>query len=61
MNFKIGDVVKLNSGGPYMTIIGIENEFAKCQWFEGVSIKESRFLLQAIFKPKPPSYGVAIA
>ena len=32
---KIGDVVKLKSGGPTMTIIKVENEEAYCKWFTG--------------------------
>ena len=38
--FKIGDVVQLKSGGPYMTVVSLnENSMThtgqiKCQWFE---------------------------
>lgn len=32
MKFNVGDVVKLNSGGPNMTIKESESETAWCQW-----------------------------
>ena len=32
---KIGDVVQLKSGGPYMTVIYADSENATCQWFTG--------------------------
>jgi len=31
--FTIGSVVKLNSGGPSMTILSINGETITCQWF----------------------------
>ena len=40
-NLKIGDVVKLRSGGPRMTITGEATEYAngqtmvECTWFDG--------------------------
>ncbi|WP_165576243.1 YodC family protein [Aeromonas bestiarum] len=30
---KVGDVVKLNSGGPSMTVLTIDEKEAKCLWF----------------------------
>ena len=32
---KIGDVVKLKSGGPTMTVIRVEDEDVYCMWFIG--------------------------
>jgi len=32
---KIGDVVKLKSGGPTMTVIRVEDEGVYCMWFIG--------------------------
>lgn len=55
--FKIGDVVKLKSGGPEMTISILVNEREphnlasiphfrgtyECKWFEGDSLKSGNF------------------
>ena len=55
MEFKPGDVVKLKSGGPKMTIkkIGPNNlenakDDASCVWFEGNQLKDSRFPLETL-------------
>jgi uncharacterized protein YodC (DUF2158 family) len=34
MDFKIGDVVKLKSGGPKMTVSTIKDGEVWCTWFE---------------------------
>lgn len=31
--FKIGDIVRLNSGGPAMTVTEIKNDYLSAQWF----------------------------
>lgn len=33
MDFKIGDVVRLKSGGPAMTVDSVENHTLTCVWF----------------------------
>lgn len=33
MNFKKGDKVELNSGGPVMTVKEIDGENVVCEWF----------------------------
>lgn len=33
MNFKIGDVVMLNSGGPAMTVSEVKTDYVCTQWF----------------------------
>ena len=52
--FQKGDVAKLKSGGPTMTIEGIETydsqEKAKCTWFDGETEKSQIFLLEALEK-----------
>ena len=55
--FKAGDVVKLKSGGPMMTIedigkygMGSKTDRAKCLWFDGVKRMEGVFKLATIRK-----------
>lgn len=48
---KSGDVVRLKSGGPQMTIqdfgegemLDLDKGFARCQWFDGTMLKYGRF------------------
>ena len=60
-NFKVGDVVVLNSGGPRMTIVSMgkhENNFAfdgnkellqaRCFWFNNIDLKEGIFTVESL-------------
>jgi len=54
---KQGDVVRLKSGGPNMTIEGIgiygmagDHEQAKCSWFDGAKLKTKVFELWSLKK-----------
>lgn len=52
MSFKIGDAVRLKSGGPTMIVYSIKGDLVKCNWV-GVNRQSSiciHFL--EIFKPK---------
>ena len=51
LEFKVGDVVKLKSGGPKMTITNIspKNEVS-CSWFDGNEKKNERFPLNTLSK-----------
>lgn len=42
MAFKIGDVVKLKSGGPHMTVYHIEKDKISCFWISGDNKHEIR-------------------
>ncbi len=48
---KIGDVVKLKSGGPAMTIIADVNEkHFECQWFDkDEKLQKAVFLKEALY------------
>ncbi|MBG2802677.1 DUF2158 domain-containing protein [Proteus mirabilis] len=53
--YKVGDKVRLNSGGPVMTVQSVESErdpktreyifngFYNCQWFAGKKLDKGRF------------------
>jgi uncharacterized protein YodC (DUF2158 family) len=52
--FKIGDVVRLKSGGPHMTVAGVGsdhlgNPLVICQWFrDDADVKEATFHADAL-------------
>jgi uncharacterized protein YodC (DUF2158 family) len=52
MEFKNGDVVRLRSGGPDMTIKGenLLNGKVLCQWFVGATLKQEYFLIETLEK-----------
>jgi uncharacterized protein YodC (DUF2158 family) len=43
MVFQIGDVVKLKSGGPKMTVESMDNDGVKCVWFDKADSKAAIF------------------
>jgi uncharacterized protein YodC (DUF2158 family) len=55
--FAVGDIVKLKSGGPEMTVRAIPTEHTKqyiCQWFAGKKLEQGTFpadSLEQITKP----------
>ena len=65
MTFKIGDTVKLKSGGPRMTVQHIGDYSAsgiklgaQCVWFDGSKKLVDVFHVDALELYKPPSVGV---
>lgn len=50
--FVIGDIVKLKSGGPEMTVNSVsENKkFFNCQWFAGKKLEQGRFPRESLDK-----------
>lgn len=46
-NYKVGDIVKLSSGGPDMTIqslpTSLSPNYYHCQWFAGKKLEAGRF------------------
>jgi uncharacterized protein YodC (DUF2158 family) len=61
LEFNVGDVVRLKSGGPEMTIEGIGkhglgavHDNAKCVWFEGKKRMEGVFELVTLSKVLGP-------
>jgi uncharacterized protein YodC (DUF2158 family) len=45
---KPGDLVRLKSGGPVMTIRWVAEGDAYCEWFDGAKITGHRFALAAL-------------
>lgn len=43
--FAVGDIVKLKSGGPAMTVQlkEVNNDYYMCQWFAGKKLENGRF------------------
>lgn len=61
MEFKIGDVVVLKSGGEPMTISDISDGLCECTWFdEKKNIKSYRFPEESI-RPIGDEDGIIIA
>ena len=57
LKFKIGDIVKLKSGGPEMTVQTIpyeRNSRYRCQWFAGKKLESGEFPEESLipFQPK---------
>jgi uncharacterized protein YodC (DUF2158 family) len=52
--FKAGETVKLNSGGPLMTILSIDRNGVKCAWSVKDDIKEKSFPSVALTKADRP-------
>jgi uncharacterized protein YodC (DUF2158 family) len=47
--FKVGDVVRMKSGGPRMTVVSEGGEQTGCQWFdEKKTLQSGRFHTQAL-------------
>jgi uncharacterized protein YodC (DUF2158 family) len=57
--FAKGDVVRLNSGGPKMTVHSLSGQKLSCQWFDRNGKKHtSEFDAQMVshFVPAPPAW-----
>ncbi|MBB5722179.1 uncharacterized protein YodC (DUF2158 family) [Loktanella ponticola] len=50
MNFQVGDIVQLRSGGPNMTIESCEGDDVRCVWFDGNSREMALFVGATLVK-----------
>lgn len=50
MNFVIGDVVVLKSGGAPMTVEAVDNDSIRCVWHDGRVIRERIFLAATLIE-----------
>ncbi len=47
--FSIGDIVKLKSGGPEMTVQrNVSNGHYRCQWFAGKKLESGSFPISSL-------------
>lgn len=55
-DFILGDLVKLRSGGPSMTVTHVRKDgfAAHCSWFEGQSLRQEWFMFEALKMAKMP-------
>lgn len=48
-SFKEGDVVRLKSGGPKMTVTHVDaSRICSCAWFSGAAVHRSEFFAGAL-------------
>lgn len=47
---EVGDIVKLNSGSPNMSIENVDNGYARCVWFsyEEAKVKVETLLIECL-------------
>ena len=56
--WKVGDEVVLKSGGPVMTVVLVQDEVIRCQWFHGERLEHGEFPAAAL--TTPPKKGPAM-
>lgn len=61
MSFRVGDVVRLKSGGPEMTVQEVDqvHDMVDCRWFDGTKSLRDEFPSATLEKAKPRALGVA--
>ena len=46
--YKTGDLVKLRSGGPVMTVQSLNSDLVRCLWFAGKKLEEGYFQVESL-------------
>ena len=54
-SFKVGDSVKHKSGGPVMTVSGVEATLVQCEWWAGTGFQTKAFVPDTLVKVEPSS------
>ena len=58
---KVGDVVRLRSGGPDMTVHTVDNDGSVyCQWFENKKLENASFMTATLVKIDPAKRGPVV-
>jgi uncharacterized protein YodC (DUF2158 family) len=55
MKIEAGDVVRLKSGSPDMTVTKLDEENAACSWFENGNVRHDIFPTVTLVKDQPTS------
>ncbi|CRM12723.1 putative small protein [Pseudomonas sp. 24 E 13] len=52
IEFKVGEIVKLKSGGPDMTVRAyrLSNNLYTCQWFAGKKLDQGEFRTESLVR-----------
>lgn len=48
-----GDLMRLKSGGPPMTVVAVSAGGCECKWFEGARLRKEFFAWQIVERVKP--------
>jgi uncharacterized protein YodC (DUF2158 family) len=48
INIEEGDVVRLKSGGPVMTVNSVSDGYARCSWFNGDKLERESFVIESL-------------
>jgi uncharacterized protein YodC (DUF2158 family) len=59
--FKVGDVVKLKSGGSRMTVSAIDGADVTCIWFEGAKTERDTFPAATLAAYTPPDISISMS
>ena len=54
---EVGDTVRLQSGGPLMTVLEVTKKGVRCGWFLGKDNQEGTFPAGALYKESPSWRG----
>lgn len=55
IDFEVGDIVMLRSGGPKMTIAHIAGGMCMCAWFDKSRPRTDQFDPAMLFRPRKPN------
>ncbi len=53
MELKVGDTVRLKSGGPCMTVRSVDGKDVICNWFAGERLEQEVFIQEALERSEP--------
>lgn len=51
MSVSVGSRVRLNSGGPMMTVQNVDGDAVTCVWFDKATLREAKFLAGMLEEP----------